>query len=148
MVFVAGHRGMVGSAVCRLLGKDADVELITRDRKELDLDDQTAVRKFFSSRHIDQVYLCAAKVGGIHANNELPAEFIYQNLKIETSVIHEAHRAGINKLLFLGSSCIYPKFAEQPMKEEALLSGYLESSNEPYAIAKNQEHSIIVCPRW
>jgi GDP-L-fucose synthase len=135
-VFVAGHRGMVGSAVCRLLGQDADVEIITRDRKELDLDDQSAVRKFFSSRPIDQVYLCAAKVGGIHANNELPAEFIYQNLKIETSVIHEAHRAGINKLLFLGSSCIYPRICPQPMTESSLLTAALEPTNTPYAISK------------
>ena len=135
-VFVAGHLGMVGSAVCRLLETDHDVELLTRERKDLDLGDQHAVREFFSAQDIDEVYLCAAKVGGIQANNQFPADFIYHNLKLETSVIHEAWRAGVARLLFLGSSCIYPGICPQPMTERALLSAPLESTNEPYAIAK------------
>ena len=135
-VFVAGHRGMVGAAICRQLEGQAGVRLVTASHGELDLTDQGAVRAFFADNHIDQVYLAAAKVGGIHANNTFPAEFIYQNLMIEANLIHGAHCAGIEKLLFLGSSCIYPKFAEQPMKEEALLTGVLEPTNEPYAIAK------------
>ncbi|WP_286786499.1 MULTISPECIES: GDP-L-fucose synthase [Pseudomonas] len=135
-IFVAGHRGMVGSAIVRLLRQQGDVEIVTRGRDELDLVDQAAVQAFFAAENIDQVYLASAKVGGIHANNTYPAEFIYQNLMIEANIIHAAHSNGVQKLLFLGSSCIYPKHAEQPMKEEALLTGILEATNEPYAIAK------------
>jgi GDP-L-fucose synthase len=135
-IFVAGHRGMVGSAiVCRLeaLGY---TNILTATRDELDLTDQAQVTAFFEQHTIEQLYLAAAKVGGIQANNAYPAEFIYQNLMIETNLIHAAHLAGVNKLLFLGSSCIYPKLAGQPMREEALLTGQLEPTNEPYAIAK------------
>ena len=135
-VFVAGHKGMVGSAICRQLVKFDDVELVVREFSELNLLDQNAVKAFFEQEKIDQVYLAAAKVGGIVANNTYPAEFIYQNLTIQNNVIHSAHEAGVQDLLFLGSSCIYPKFAEQPMKESALLTGTLEETNEPYAIAK------------
>ena len=135
-VFVAGHNGMVGSAIVRLLRDREDVELLLKSRSELDLVDQKSVTAFFEYEHIDEVYLAAAKVGGIHANNEFPAEFIYQNLMIESNIIHAAHLACVNKLLFLGSSCIYPKLAEQPMRESALLTGMLEATNEPYAIAK------------
>ena len=135
-VFMAGHRGMVGSAIVRQLESRDDVELVVRTRRELDLTNQGAVLDFFGAECIDEVYLAAAKVGGIHANNTYPADFIYQNLMMECNIIHSAHQAGVSKLLFLGSSCIYPKFAEQPMKESALLSGVLEETNEPYAIAK------------
>ncbi|MBY8203920.1 GDP-L-fucose synthase [Vibrio fluvialis] len=135
-IFVAGHKGMVGSAIVRQLENRADVEIVTRDRKELDLLDQKAVDQFFANEHIDEVYLAAAKVGGIHANNTYPAEFIYQNLMMECNIIHSAHKYDVQHLLFLGSSCIYPKLAEQPMSESALLTGVLESTNEPYAIAK------------
>jgi len=135
-IFVAGHKGMVGSALVRQLENNANVELITRSRAELNLLDQAAVQDFFKQENIEQVYLAAAKVGGIHANNTYPAEFIYENLMIEANIIHSAHMAGVQKLLFLGSSCIYPKMAEQPMKEDALLTGTLEPTNEPYAIAK------------
>jgi GDP-L-fucose synthase len=135
-IFVAGHKGMVGSALVRQLENNANIELITRSRVELNLLDQAAVQNFFEQENIDQVYLAAAKVGGIHANNTYPAEFIYENLMIEANIIHAAHMAGVQKLLFLGSSCIYPKMAEQPMKEDALLTGTLEPTNEPYAIAK------------
>lgn len=135
-VFVAGHRGMVGSAIVRRLEELGYRNIQTHERKELDFLDQKAVRQFFRSNDIDQVYLAAAKVGGIQANNEYPAEFIYENLMIESNVIHAAHAAGVQKLLFLGSSCIYPKYAEQPMREDALLTGTLEPTNEPYAIAK------------
>ncbi|ENB2964177.1 GDP-L-fucose synthase [Escherichia coli] len=135
-IYVAGHRGMVGSAICRHLSEFHDVELVVKTHKELDLTNQQDVETFFEQEKIDEVYLAAAKVGGIHANNTYPAEFIYQNLMIESNIINSAHRAGINKLLFLGSSCIYPKFAEQPMKESSLLTGVLETTNEPYAIAK------------
>ncbi len=135
-VFVAGHRGMVGSAIVRVLQQETECEIITRTHDELDLTDQEAVRGFFESEKPDQVYLAAAKVGGIHANNTYPAEFIYVNLMIEANVIHAAFISGVKKLLFLGSSCIYPKLAEQPMREDALLTGKLEETNEPYAIAK------------
>ncbi|MCF7455153.1 GDP-L-fucose synthase [Vibrio sp. A1-1] len=135
-VFVAGHRGMVGSAIVRQLEVRDDVELITRTSTELDLTNQAAVDAFFKQESIDEVYLAAAKVGGIHANNTYPAEFIYQNLMIESNIIHAAHTNDVQHLLFLGSSCIYPKFAEQPMTEKALLTGILEETNEPYAIAK------------
>lgn len=135
-VFIAGHNGMVGSAIYRLLSKDTNVDIITRSRKELDLTDQKSVRAFFSENAVDQVYLASAKVGGIHANNTYPAEFIYENLMIEANVIHAAYESGVKSLLFLGSSCIYPQLAQQPMQESALLTGALEPTNEPYAIAK------------
>ena len=135
-IFVAGHRGMVGGAICRQLQKQADIEIITCTRNELDLCDQRAVSKFMQSEMPDEIILAAAKVGGIHANNAYPAEFIYQNLQIQNNVIHAAHMNDVQKLLFLGSSCIYPRAVEQPMKEDALLTGILEPTNEPYAIAK------------
>jgi GDP-L-fucose synthase len=135
-IFVAGHKGMVGSALVRLLKKKKEVELITRERKELDLLNQSAVHNFFKNEKIDQVYMAAAKVGGIYANNAFPADFIYENIMIETNIIHSAFLGGVKKLLFLGSSCIYPKNAKQPMKEEELLTGIFEQTNEPYAIAK------------
>lgn len=135
-VFVAGHNGMVGSAIVRQLAKRGDVELITRSRSELNLTSQAAVQAFFAAEHIDEVYLAAAKVGGIIANNTYPADFIYENLMIEANVIHAAHLNNVQRLLFLGSSCIYPKLAAQPMAERALLTGTLEPTNEPYAIAK------------
>jgi len=135
-VFVAGHNGMVGSAIVRQLINDESIEIITRSRKELDLTNQQSVLAFFQAEKIDQVYLAAAKVGGIIANNTYPGEFIYENLMIQCNVIHGAHLAGIQQLLFLGSSCIYPKLADQPMKEAALLTGTLEETNEPYAVAK------------
>ena len=135
-IFVAGHRGMVGSAIVRRLEAGGHGDIVTAGRSELDLTDQAAVRRFFEVRRIDRVYLAAAKVGGIHANDTYPAEFIYENLIIEANVIHAAHTCGVQKLLFLGSSCIYPKLAEQPMREDALLTGPLEPTNEPYAIAK------------
>ena len=127
---------MVGSAICRQLQKQADVEIISRTREELNLCDQPAVHEFMKSEKPDEIILAAAKVGGIHANNTYPAEFIYQNLQIQNNVIHGAHVNDVHKLLFLGSSCIYPREAEQPMKEDALLTGVLEPTNEPYAIAK------------
>lgn len=135
-VFVAGHRGMVGAALVRQLEKRSDVQLITQTRSELDLVNQSEVSTFFAENKIDEVYLAAAKVGGIHANNTYPAEFIYENLMIEANIISSAHAQGVQKLLFLGSSCIYPKLAKQPMTESALLTGTLEETNEPYAIAK------------
>lgn len=135
-VFIAGHKGMVGSALLRRLSALPDVDCVLRNRDELDLLDQQAVTQFFAKHAIDEVYLAAAKVGGIHANNSYPAEFIYQNLVMEANIIHAAHQAGVQKLLFLGSSCIYPKFAPQPIPESALLTGVLEPTNEPYAIAK------------
>jgi len=135
-IFVAGHRGMVGSAICRQLEKKSDVEIITCNREQLDLCDQRKVHEFTQSEKPDEVILAAAKVGGIHANNTYPAEFIYQNLQIQNNVIHAAHRNDVQKLLFLGSSCIYPRAVEQPMREGALLTGILEPTNEPYAIAK------------
>lgn len=137
-IYVAGHRGMVGSAIVRqLLARGHSPErIVTRTHAELDLTDQDAVRAFFEAEKPDQVYLAAAKVGGIHANNAYPAEFIYQNLMMQANVIDAAFRNGVQKLLFLGSSCIYPKLADQPMREDALLTGTLEPTNEPYAIAK------------
>lgn len=135
-VFVAGHNGMVGSSICRLLKRDDQYELITAKRSELDLCDQAEVAKFFKHYDFDEVYLAAARVGGIFANNEYPADFLYQNLMIQSNVIHSAFTAGVRKLLFLGSSCIYPRDCVQPIQESALLTGPLESTNEPYAIAK------------
>jgi GDP-L-fucose synthase len=135
-VFVAGHRGMVGSAIVRALVAAGDCEIITRSRAELDLLDQGAVRAFFAAARPDVVYLAAARVGGIHANDTYPADFIFENLMVELNVIEAAFRAGTRRLLFLGSSCIYPRAAAQPMAEEALLTGPLEPTNEPYAVAK------------
>lgn len=135
-VFVAGHKGMVGSAICRLLSADTNIQLLTADRKDLDLTNQDQVKQFFNSEKIDEVIIAGAKVGGINANNLYPAEFIYENILIQSNIIHQSHLNDVNKLLFLGSSCIYPKYAEQPIKENSLLSGPLESTNEPYAIAK------------
>ena len=135
-VFVAGHRGMVGSAIVRRLQALGYASILTAGREELDLLDQAAVRAFFKTHDIDQVYLAAAKVGGIHANNSYPADFIYDNLLIEANLVQAAHAFGIQRLLFLGSSCIYPRDAAQPMPETALLTGVLEPTNEPYAIAK------------
>lgn len=136
VVFVAGHQGMVGSAIVRRLTSLGYSRIVTRSRSELDLTRQEQVEAFLKSERIDVVYVAAAKVGGIFANNTLPAEFIYENLMIECNLIHSAHQAGIQQLLFLGSSCIYPKHAAQPMAEDALLQGPLEPTNEPYAIAK------------
>ena len=135
-VYVAGHNGMVGSSICRLLKKYKNIKIITRSKNKLDLTDQVAVRKFFKQIKIDQVYLAAAKVGGIYANNNFPAEFIYDNLMIQSNIIHSAKQSGVKKLLFLGSSCIYPKITKQPIKESQLLTGPLEQTNESYAIAK------------
>jgi GDP-L-fucose synthase len=135
-IYVAGHRGMVGAAIVRRLQQQGQADIVFRSHAELDLTDQGAVRAFFQTEKPDQVYLAAAKVGGIYANNTYPAEFIYENLMIEANVIDAAFRSGVKKLLFLGSSCIYPKLAEQPMREDALLTGTLEPTNEPYAIAK------------
>ena len=135
-IFVAGHRGMVGSAIVRQLQAKGYINIIVATHAELDLCSQVAVNNFFKTHQIDQVYLAAAKVGGIHANNEYPADFIYQNLMIEANVIHAAHVNDVQKLMFLGSSCIYPKMAQQPMVESELLTGVLESTNEPYAVAK------------
>ena len=135
-IYVAGHRGMVGSAICRQLGETSGVDLITRSHAELDLLDTNAVRDFFQETKPDAVVLAAAKVGGIHANNTYPADFIYENLQLQNNVIHQAHIAGADRLLFLGSSCIYPKFTQQPIREDELMNGALEATNEPYAIAK------------
>ncbi len=135
-IYVAGHRGLVGSAIVRALRKRDYTNIVTRTHAELELTDQAQVRAFFESQSIDEVYLAAARVGGIHANNTYPAEFIYDNLMIQANIIHEAWRAGVKKLLFLGSSCIYPRLAPQPLKEEYLLTGPLEATNEPYAVAK------------
>lgn len=135
-IFVVGHNGMVGSALVRQLEQDENNYIISTNRAELDLTNQQAVNDFFASNQIDQVYLAAAKVGGIYANNEYPAEFIYENLMIEANTIHAAHKNNVQKLLFLGSSCIYPKNALQPMQEDVLLTGQLEPTNEPYAVAK------------
>ncbi len=136
VIYVAGHRGMVGSAICQRLRNLGYERILTRTHAELDLLSQQAVREFFSQEKPDYVVIAAAKVGGIYANDTFPADFIYQNLMIEANLVHEAWQVGVKDLLFLGSSCIYPKFAEQPMKENALLAGVLESTNEPYAISK------------
>jgi GDP-L-fucose synthase len=135
-IYIAGHRGMVGSAIVRELERQGYSNLVYRTHQELDLTNQADVAHFFETEKPDQVYLAAAKVGGIHANNTYPAEFIYDNLMVQTNVIHQAFASGVKKLLFLGSSCIYPKLATQPMSEDALLTGKLEPTNEPYAIAK------------
>ena len=135
-IYVAGHRGMVGSAIVRNLQAKGYSNIVTRTHAQLDLTNQQAVKTFFEQENPDQVYLAAAKVGGIHANNTFPAEFIYDNLMVQNNVIHQAFVSGVKKLLFLGSSCIYPKLAPQPMSEDVLLTGKLESTNEPYAIAK------------
>lgn len=135
-IYVAGHRGMVGSALVRKLQSEGFTQLITRTSAELDLRNQAAVADFFAREQPDYVFLAAAKVGGILANNTYRAEFLYDNLMIEANIIHQAHVTGVKKLLFLGSSCIYPKLAEQPLREDYLLSGFLEPTNEPYAIAK------------
>lgn len=135
-IFVAGHRGMVGSAIVRQLEGQGFTNIITLSRAKLDLVNQAQVQSFFDEQKPDYVFLAAAKVGGIHANNEYPADFIYENLMIESNIIHAAYLNQVKRLLFLGSSCIYPKLAEQPMSERSLLTGTLESTNEPYAIAK------------
>ena len=135
-IFVAGHKGMVGSAICRQLKQQSEVSIITRTRKELDLCNQSAVQEFMKLEKPDEVILAAAKVGGIYANNTYPAEFIYENLQIQNNIIHASHMNDVQKLLLLGSSCIYPRQVQQPMREDALLTGVLEPTNEPYAIAK------------
>ena len=135
-IFIAGHNGMVGNAIFRLLKKQSDIVVITRNRGQLDLCNQDEVFNFIKSERPDEVILAAAKVGGIYANNNYPAEFIFQNLQIQNNIIHASHLNDVQKLLFLGSSCIYPKLAVQPMKESALLTGLLEPTNEPYAVAK------------
>jgi len=145
-IFVAGHRGMVGSAIVRALAARGDVEIVVRTHAELDLCDQQQVQAFFASERIDQVYLAAARVGGIHANNTYPAEFIHQNLAIATHVIHAAWQHGVQHLLFLGSSCIYPRLATQPIREDALLTGALEPTNAPYALAKIA--GIMLCDSY
>ena len=134
-IYVAGHRGMVGSAIIRKLEKEGFTNLITRSSTDLDLRNQEAVNRFFEKEKPDYVFLAAAKVGGIVANNTYPADFIYENLMIESNIIHASYVHKVIKLLFLGSSCIYPKLAPQPLKEESILSGYLEPTNQPYAIA-------------
>ena len=135
-IFVAGHKGMVGSAICRQLEKDRDATILTAVREELDLLSQIEVHGFLKRERPDAIILAGSKVGGIHANNEYPAEFIFENLQIQNNIIHGSHLADVQSLLFLGSSCVYPKLASQPMAEDALLSGKLEPTNEPYAIAK------------
>ncbi|MGR8999705.1 MAG: GDP-L-fucose synthase [Gammaproteobacteria bacterium] len=135
-IYVAGHQGLVGSAICGQLAKQGYYNVVTRTRSELNLLDQSAVSRFMQQEKPDYVFMAAAKVGGIFANNQYPADFIYENLMVEANLIHQAFQSGCSRLLFLGSSCIYPKFAEQPMKESALVTGTLEPTNEPYAIAK------------
>ena len=136
MIFIAGHKGMVGSSIFRELNRLGKKNIITKTSSKLDLTNQSLVEKFFKEKKVTQVYLAAAKVGGIYANNEFPAEFIYKNLMIQSNVINSAFQNGVKKLLFLGSSCIYPAYAKQPMKENQLLTGILEKTNEPYAISK------------
>lgn len=135
-IYVAGHQGLVGSSIVRALAARGHTNIVTRTHAELELTDQEQVRAFFRREAIDQVYLAAARVGGIHANNTYPAEFIYDNMMVQANVVHEAWRAGVGKLLFLGSSCIYPRLSPQPIREEYLMSGMLEPTNEPYAMAK------------
>ena len=135
-IFLAGHNGMVGSAIYKLLKYRKNIKIITRSHSELDLCDQIAVKNFMEIEKPDEVIFAAAKVGGIHANNTYPSDFIYQNLQMQSNLIHYSHVENVEKLLFLGSSCIYPKYATQPMKEDVLLTGSLEQTNEPYAIAK------------
>jgi GDP-L-fucose synthase len=135
-IYVAGHKGLVGSALVRALHARGHTNIVTRSHQELELTDQAQVRAFFRTERIDQVYLAAAKVGGIHANNTYPADFIYDNMMVQANVVHEAWRSGVQKLLFLGSSCIYPRLAPQPIREEYLMGGALEPTNEPYAMAK------------
>ena len=135
-IYVAGHRGLVGSAIVRALHAQGLTNIVTRTHAELELTDQAQVREFFRTERVDQVYLAAARVGGIHANNTYPAEFIYDNMMVQANVVHEAWRAGVQKLLFLGSSCIYPRLAGQPIREEYLMNGKLDPTNEPYAMAK------------
>jgi GDP-L-fucose synthase len=135
-IFIAGHKGMVGSALVRNLSGNPEKQLVTRSRAELDLTRQSDVESFFADQKIDVVYLAAARVGGIKANNDFPADFIRDNLQIQTNVIHSAYRAGVSRLLFLGSSCIYPRLASQPIREDSLMTGPLESTNEAYAVAK------------
>ena len=135
-IYIAGHRGMVGSAIVRALQKQGQTNIVTRTHAELDLTNQADVQQCFAQEKPTQVYLAAAKVGGIHANNTFPADFIYQNLMVQANVVDAAFRNGVKKLLFLGSSCIYPRMATKPMREDALLTGALEPTNEPYAIAK------------
>jgi len=135
-IYIAGHAGLVGSSLVRLLKKNKNINIITKNKKELNLVNQKQVNNFFRKEKIDQVYIAAAKVGGIYANNTYPAEFIYENIILQTNIIQAAFETGVKKLLFLGSSCIYPRFAHQPIKEEQLLSGVLEPTNEPYAISK------------
>ena len=135
-IYVAGHQGLVGSSIVRALRARGHTRILTRSHRELELTDQAEVAAFFRSERIDQVYLAAARVGGIHANNTYPAEFIYDNMMVQANVVHEAWRNGVHKLLFLGSSCIYPRLAPQPIREEYLMSGPLEPTNEAYAIAK------------
>jgi GDP-L-fucose synthase len=135
-IYVAGHNGLVGSAIVRALRAQGQHNIVTRSHQELELTDQAQVREFFRLERIDQVYLAAARVGGIHANDTYPADFIYDNLMVQANVVHEAWRNGVQKLLFLGSSCIYPRLAAQPIREEYLMSGPLEPTNEPYAVAK------------
>ena len=144
-IFITGHKGMVGSALVRIL-KKKKVEIITKEKKELNLLNQKKVQTFFKNNKIDQVYMAAAKVGGIYANNSYPAEFIYQNLMIQNNIIHSAFLSGVKKLLFVGSSCAYPKNSKQPIKEEELLNGKLEPTNEPYAISKIA--GIIMCKSY
>jgi GDP-L-fucose synthase len=145
-IFVAGHRGMVGSAITRALHAQGRADIVTRSHAELDLTNQQQVQAFFADERIDQVYLAAARVGGIHANHTYPAEFIYQNLAIATNVIHAAWQHGVRKLLFLGSSCIYPRLATQPIREDALMTGALEPTNAPYALAKIA--GILLCDSY
>jgi len=145
-IYVAGHRGLVGSAIMRILSEDGYSNLIGKTHHELDLTDQESVERFFESEKPDYVFLAAAKVGGIHANNTYPAEFIFSNLQIQNNIIDASHRYGVKKLLFLGSSCIYPKFAKQPISEDELLNGKLEPTNEPYAVAKIA--GIVMCQSY